>query len=112
MTTSEGGSIQVLDQENRIHADQVWRALKPSCDTFELFDDITGSIGVSIVVRIPCIEHSMKQLFLGLEVVQKSSGCHTGLAGNLCERRTAPPITRKQPLSGGQNELFSVLALG
>src|ERR1700758_4962862 len=44
--------------------------------------------------------------------MQQAGGADTGFAGDLGQRRTAPPVAGQQSLRDGQDPLFAVLALG
>ncbi len=102
----------VLDQQHSESAHQFGGPVKTVRDRGDLVEQVTGPVGVGVVIEVAGIEHRVQQLLLRFEVMQQPRGRDPGLAGDLGERRAAPAVAGEQALRDVENPLLAVLPLG
>ena len=75
--------LDVLDEQHREGADQFGRPDEPFCDPLDLLSEVTGAVGVGVVIVIARIEHCIEQLLLGLEMMEQTGRRDADLPGDL-----------------------------
>ncbi len=104
--------LDVLDQEHGEGADQLRRPDEPFGHPLDLLSEITGPVGMGVVIEIARIEYRVEQLLLGLEMVKQTCRRDADFPGDLSQRGVAPAIAGQQLLGHGKYPLPAVFPLG